>query len=205
VLQRQFPEEIIQPLLYGRMVLDRQESGAMDAALLQKWVQEINEDGTQSQQILLLEIEARLRRLARSVEISRDVPGKVEKPESQSSNQNKQKAEKMAQYIATHYTEPIRVQDIAEAAGLSSCYANTLFRGVFSSTLVGYIAHYRVAHAQKLLLTTDWSITKVALESGFSSISQFYSVFKKSCGVSPNLYRSSPYGQREVRGGQERG
>jgi two-component system response regulator YesN len=47
----------------------------------------------------------------------------------------------------------------------------------------------RIAHAKKLLNAGQYSITEVALESGYSAMSQFISNFKAATGTLPSQYR----------------
>ena len=58
-------------------------------------------------------------------------------------------------------------------------------------SLLEYLAQHRVAHAQRLLLTTDASVAAIGLDCGFGSASQFYAVFKRACGVAPGAYRAA--------------
>ena len=62
-----------------------------------------------------------------------------------------------------------------------------------------YLTQYRVAHAQQLLLTTEQSISEIALASGFSSLSRFYAAFREICNDSPKHYRQSLREAREMR------
>jgi ABC-type histidine transport system ATPase subunit len=45
-------------------------------------------------------------------------------------------------------------------------------------------------YAKKLLLTTDYSVTGIAIESGFSTDRSFYRAFMTLEGISPGEYRS---------------
>ena len=54
-----------------------------------------------------------------------------------------------------------------------------------------YLAQYRVAHAQRLLATTDRTVLDIAMEAGFTSASRFYVTFQKITGKSPRAYRFS--------------
>ena len=48
----------------------------------------------------------------------------------------------------------------------------------------------RVAHAQRLLLTTDESVTTIALDSGFATSSAFYRAFSQfTNGMKPSGFR----------------
>jgi transcriptional regulator GlxA family with amidase domain len=56
-------------------------------------------------------------------------------------------------------------------------------------TLSTYLTRLRVSQAQHLLISTDWEISRIALESGFGSISRFYEAFKAVSGRTLRQYR----------------
>jgi AraC-like DNA-binding protein len=65
----------------------------------------------------------------------------------------------------------------------------SLFQKTFGTTLIDYLTHHRISHAERLLATTDEKIVEVAFNSGFSSISRFNEAFRRACGCSPRDYR----------------
>ena len=91
----------------------------------------------------------------------------------------------MASLIAQRYTEPLTIEMIGDAVDLHPNYAMSLFRKAFGATLIDYLTQHRVSHAQRLLATTDQKILRVALDSGFGSISRFNDAFRRACGCSP--------------------
>ncbi len=95
----------------------------------------------------------------------------------------------MACYVARNYTSVIRVGDIADCVGLHPDYAATLFRKWFGTTLTHLITQYRVAHAQRQLVTTKHQILKIAYDSGFDSLSRFNRAFKQLAGMTPREFR----------------
>jgi len=97
--------------------------------------------------------------------------------------------EQMACLIAQRYTEPLTVEEIGKTVGLHPNYAMSLFKKAFGTTLVDYLIHHRVSHAQRLLATTDMKVVDVAFDSGFNSISRFNEAFRRGCGCSPREYR----------------
>ncbi|QNM04219.1 helix-turn-helix transcriptional regulator [Simiaoa sunii] len=52
--------------------------------------------------------------------------------------------------------------------------------------------YVRLKHAQTALLTTNSSITDIALEYGFNDSNYFKDLFKKVYGKSPREYRKNP-------------
>ena len=58
-------------------------------------------------------------------------------------------------------------------------------------TMIRYLTECRVAHACKLLQTTDLSVSAVASSSGFADELHFMKVFKRSVGVTALQYRKA--------------
>ncbi|MER3484247.1 MAG: hypothetical protein C4332_14975 [Meiothermus sp.] len=50
-----------------------------------------------------------------------------------------------------------------------------------------YLTQHRLAHAQRLLATTDQPVLEIAFEAGFGSSSRFYAVFEEKVGSHPWL------------------
>ena len=97
--------------------------------------------------------------------------------------------EQLAAYIAQHYREAIRIEEVAAKVGLNPNYAMNLFKKTFNLTINAYLTQHRLSHAQRLLATTDLKVIDVALDSGYPTLSRFYDAFKQSCGCSPSSYR----------------
>ena len=148
--------------------------------LFDSWRIEIGASGTTKQQVAIREVEAFINRL------SLHLPGVQVSASKQVSFT---KAQKIARYIANHYTELLTIEQIAQSANLNPNYAMTLFRQHFNMSILEYLTQFRVAHAQRLLLFSVMPINKVAQQSGFGSISQFYATFKQSVGTTPHRYR----------------
>lgn len=100
------------------------------------------------------------------------------------------KAQQMTQIINERFQQPINASEIAALVGLNPNYAMSVFKSVFGMTMIDYLTQKRVAYAQQQLLVTDHSVTEIALESGFQTISHFYTSFRRLCGHSPGRYRA---------------
>jgi AraC-like DNA-binding protein len=187
-LQCKLPETMSQALLQGEVIGELQAARATaDLELLARWEEDLRQLQEDLNKAVLLELEARLLRLAISsppVE-NRDTP----RHHRAISRAGLSKVEQMASMIAQRYTQPITVQDIGKFVGLHPNYAMGLFKKTFGTTLVDYVTKHRVSHAQRLLATTDSKIVDVALSSGFASTSRFNSAFLTECGCSPRQYR----------------
>jgi AraC-like DNA-binding protein len=156
-----------------------------DLDLLQQWLGDLpsrgdcrpgNIESNAGMQIVMLEVEARLRRLARAFP-----PSSAEPPHHDAaahSDHGMAAVEAMAQFILQNFREAIGVAEIASGAHLHPNYAMTLFRRHTGMTLSQYLTLQRVAHAQRRLATSDAAIQEIAFESGFGSVSRFYEVFQ---------------------------
>ena len=142
-------------------------------------------------EIVVLELRARLLRLANSVEALDDSPGVADLGNGTRQQTNLEKAESMACFVARNYTSRIQVKDIASCVSLHPDYAATLFRKTFGTTLNVLITRHRIAHAQRQLITTTERIVNIAHDSGFDSLSRFNRAFKEIAGVTPRQYRKS--------------
>ena len=66
-----------------------------------------------------------------------------------------------------------------------------LFCERFGMSPYSYLVGQRIAHAKRLLKTTDSTITVIAFDCGFNSSSQFTNIFKKYTSLTPKEYRNS--------------
>jgi AraC-like DNA-binding protein len=175
-------------LLHGEMVREADPGKApRDHALFEQWRVDLESPCPETNGILLLEIQARLRRLALTLPAADSpkahphgpAPGEIDKVEA------------MALLIATSYSQPITAAEIASHVRLHPKYAMALFRRHCGITLGEYLTQQRLSQAQRLLVTTDSKVNDIAYSSGFGSVSRFYEVFGQSCGMSPKAYRAS--------------
>lgn len=191
-LQWRLPDEFVQPLLRGVLYSDpAPERAQMDYDLFSQWETDLQRPHPDSntQDIVLLEMRARLLRLAAALPTPASSSGKASNRHIVLRDGGLNKVEQMACMIAQRYTEPITVEEIGEAVRLHPNYAMSLFRKTFGATLIEYLTHQRVSHAQRLLATTDMKIVDVAFDSGFNSISRFNETFRRICGCTPRDYR----------------
>jgi transcriptional regulator GlxA family with amidase domain len=89
------------------------------------------------------------------------------------------------------YFEPLDVDDMARAAGLSRAHFSREFRRAFGETPHGYLLTRRLERAAALLRTTDHSVAEVCLSVGWQSIGSFTTSFTRTYGKSPTAYRAS--------------
>jgi len=93
-------------------------------------------------------------------------------------------------YIDAHYMEDLCLEDISASIGFSKYHFSRLFKQYTNFTFCDYLNYRRIKAAENLLCKNDLTVTEVALQSGFSSISTFNRLFKQLKGCSPREFRS---------------
>ncbi|MGN6203165.1 MAG: helix-turn-helix transcriptional regulator [Solirubrobacterales bacterium] len=89
------------------------------------------------------------------------------------------------------YFEPLEVDDLARAAGLSKAHFSREFRRVFGESPYVYLMTRRLERAAALLRTTDHSVAEICLEVGLQGVGSFTTSFKRMYGMTPTAYRAA--------------
>ena len=88
------------------------------------------------------------------------------------------------------YFEPLGVDDMAAAAGLSRAHFSREFRREFGESPHQYLLTRRLERAAWLLRATDRSVADVCFSVGLASVGSFTTSFTRTYGVSPTVYRA---------------
>ena len=94
-------------------------------------------------------------------------------------------------YIDNHIHENIKIQDIAKASGMSYSYFAKKFQSVYGKSCKEYIDQMRLFKVEELLMFTDFDLTYIANECGYSDCSHLINSFKKSKGTTPKHFRKA--------------
>jgi AraC-like DNA-binding protein len=86
--------------------------------------------------------------------------------------------------------DDINLADVARHCCVSEGHLSRIFHHATGLTFREYLTQVRVERAKSLLLNSGKSVTEIAYESGFQSLSQFHRVFRKIHGASPGEMRS---------------
>jgi AraC-like DNA-binding protein len=89
------------------------------------------------------------------------------------------------------YFEPLGVDDLAQAAGLSRAHFSREFRRAFGESPHAYLLTRRLERAAALLRTTDRSVADICFSVGLQSVGSFTSSFTRTFGRSPTAYRAT--------------
>lgn len=93
------------------------------------------------------------------------------------------------EYIDAHYMDDFTLEDMASATGFSKYHFSRLFKQYTGYSFCSYICRRRIRVAEELLEQPDLSITEIAMQSGFPSISTFNRAFRQQKNCSPSEYR----------------
>jgi AraC-type DNA-binding domain-containing proteins len=98
--------------------------------------------------------------------------------------------EEILPYISENLDKQLSVEQLAEKACLSPFYFSRVFKRETGLTPHKYIIVARIDMAKFFLRTTDYSVKKISLNCGFTSVCNFCSSFKQITGIAPLTYRS---------------
>lgn len=94
-------------------------------------------------------------------------------------------------YIYNNFRRPLTLEEVSSQAALSPTYFSKKFKQITGMGFKEYLNFVRLRHAQTALLTTNNTITDIALENGFNDSNYFKDLFKKVYGKSPREFRKS--------------
>lgn len=89
------------------------------------------------------------------------------------------------------YADPLTVDDLAAAAGLSRAHFSREFRREFGESPHAYLLTRRLERAASLLRTTDHTVAEICLAVGLRSVGSFTTSFTRMFGRSPTAYRAA--------------
>jgi AraC-like DNA-binding protein len=99
------------------------------------------------------------------------------------------RANRICEYIDSHLQENITLEVLAGLAQLSVHHFARAFRQSVGVPPHSYIVQRRVERAEELLRTTNFSLSEIAVASGFTDQSHFTRHFRRIIGISPGLAR----------------
>lgn len=105
--------------------------------------------------------------------------------------------ERVIKYIKENLTSDLSLEKVAHFAGMSPIHFHNCFKTATAHTLHQYVEGLRIKKAKNLLITTDYTLAKIAYECGFSSQSYFSYAFKRRTKLTPKEYTKSIFEKYE--------
>jgi AraC-like DNA-binding protein len=91
--------------------------------------------------------------------------------------------------IRTEFHKPLSTSKLAKRLYCNPDYLGRVFHQHYGATLTEVLNQRRLKHACKLLLDTDHTTERIALECGFNDTGYFRRIFKRDEGLTPYAFR----------------
>ena len=163
-------------------ILDHYESVEISGCL-RNILREMEQKNTGYEDVCQAYMEILIIRLMRSTALA--VPA-----EAQTVSANRQCAA-VRRYIDLHFKEALTLEHLAEEGHMNKFYLSHAFKQEYGISPINYMISKRVEESKYLLAETDLSMSQIAQLLGFSSLSYFSQVFRRTQSVSPKEYRQS--------------
>lgn len=96
--------------------------------------------------------------------------------------------EQAVHYMKSNFQRNLTLEEVARAIYMHPNYLSSLFKKTYGIPFAEYMNILKASMAKELMQSTDLDLEEVASQSGFSSVSNFYRVFKKIYDMSPGQY-----------------
>ena len=153
------------------------------SSCLRNIIREMEQKNTGYEDVCQAYMEILIIRLMRSTELS--VP---EEPQRSSGNRQ---CTAVKRYIDLHFKESLTLEQLANEAHMNKYYLSHTFKREYGVSPINYMISRRVEESKYLLAETDLSLSQIAQLLGFSSLSYFSQVFRRSQNITPMEYRQS--------------
>lgn len=163
-------------------ILDHFESVEISSCL-RNILREMEQKNTGYEDICQAYMEILIIRLMRSTSLA--VPA-----EPQSISTNRQCAA-IRRYIDLHFKEALTLEQLAEEGHMNKYYLSHAFKREYGVSPINYMISRRIEESKYLLTETDLSMSQISQLLGFSSLSYFSQVFRRTQGTSPKEYRQN--------------
>lgn len=98
------------------------------------------------------------------------------------------------EYIARHYSEKIRLCDVASSLHLCEKQVSRVIKKEYGCTFSEYVNRKRMMVAVMMLKHTEMTVSDISRATGFENSNYFYRVFKEKYGLTPIEYRNNKNG-----------
>ena len=166
-------------------ILDQFESVEISGCL-RNILREMEQKNTGYEDICQAYMEILIIRLMRNTALA--IPSEVH-----SVSTNRQCAA-VLRYIDLHFKEPLTLDQLAEEGHMNKYYLSHAFKREYGVSPINYMISRRIEESKYLLAETDLSMSQIAQLLGFSSLSYFSQVFRRTQSVTPMEYRQSQRG-----------
>lgn len=104
---------------------------------------------------------------------------------------NNDKLNKIIEYIHQHYSDTIRLSDVADMVHMSEASFCRFIKQHTSKSFIDFLTDIRLGGAARALIDSTQSIAEIGYSCGFNNLSNFNRIFKKKKGVTPSEFRDN--------------
>ena len=97
--------------------------------------------------------------------------------------------QRVEQFVDRYPGEPLTLEQVARVACMSRTSFSRYFHQKTGRRYRDWLTEKRVRHAVALMASTDHTITRIAFDVGFQSLSTFERAFRRVEGATPSVYR----------------
>ena len=109
-------------------------------------------------------------------------------------------ARKVRDYIDSHITGPVLVSDLCALVQRSEAHFSRSFRCTFGESPHSFVVRRRVELAAQYMVTTDSSLSDIALRCGFTDQAHLCKHFRQAAGQTPGAWRRARGSQHDENG-----
>lgn len=103
-----------------------------------------------------------------------------------STDSSLQRISKAISWIREHFTEPMKVEELATLSNMSVSAFHTHFKNVTRMTPLQFQKELRLHEAKQIMLTRMMDVSTACMHVGYSSVSQFSREYSRLFGVPPS-------------------
>lgn len=107
------------------------------------------------------------------------------------------KIDEVANYVTTHYAQPVTLSTVADLVGMSESAFSRFFTKATGNGFNEFLNRVRISRACEFLATTNQPITNICFEVGFNNVANFNRRFKRIKNVTPREYREQAQQRRQ--------
>lgn len=107
------------------------------------------------------------------------------------------------EYIRNFYGQPLNLAETAARWYMSESAFSRFFKRETGTGFTEYVRNFRLEHAKEELLYTNKSVTEIAYDCGYSSVSVFHKNFRQAFSVSPKEFRQDSNRQTQEMGASD--
>ena len=101
--------------------------------------------------------------------------------------------------LKKNFRNPPDIRSLMRKTGLTRNELFRLYKAEHGETMGQTVLHFRLEYVLDLLKNTKLPVSEIRSMAGFTDLSNFYRIFRKTTGHSPRFYRASPQKDGEKR------